>query len=84
MGLSAAVYSSATHVSEIGSAGYATGRQWAWLSPNDMRRAKNMTPIDNGDGNMQPLNMAPLDSPASVPIRALQSAPSRRRGAGSG
>lgn len=45
---------------------YATGRQWGWLSPNDVRRAENMPPIDNGDGYMQPLNMAPLGAPPPV------------------
>ncbi len=39
---------------------YAMGRQWGWLSANDVRRAENMPPIENGDGYMQPLNMAPV------------------------
>ncbi len=46
---------------------YATGRQWGWLSANDVRRSENMPPIENGDGYMQPLNMAPLGMPASRP-----------------
>lgn len=45
---------------------YATGRQWGWLSANDVRRAENMPPIGNGDGYMQPLNMAPLGVPPSI------------------
>ena len=27
---------------------YATGRQWGWLSPNDVRRIENLPPIANG------------------------------------
>ncbi len=36
---------------------YATGRQWGWLSVNDIRRLENMNPIPNGDIYLQPLNM---------------------------
>lgn len=36
---------------------YATGRQWGWLSVNDIRRLENMNPIENGDIYLQPLNM---------------------------
>lgn len=37
---------------------YATGRQWGWLSVNDIRRAENMNPIGpEGDIYLQPLNM---------------------------
>jgi len=35
---------------------YAQGRQWGWLSVNDIRKLENMTPIPNGDIYMQPLN----------------------------
>ena len=37
-------------------ASYAAGRQWGWLSVNDIRKLENMTPIANGDIYMQPLN----------------------------
>jgi HK97 family phage portal protein len=37
---------------------YAVGRQWGWLSPNDVRRLENMDPIKGGDSYMVPLNMA--------------------------
>lgn len=37
---------------------YAQGRQWGWLSVNDIRKLENMTPIANGDIYMQPLNFA--------------------------
>lgn len=36
---------------------YAAGRQWGWLSVNDIRRLENMPPIENGDIYLQPLNM---------------------------
>jgi HK97 family phage portal protein len=49
---------------------YATGRQWGWLSPNDVRRAENQTPIPGGDEYLRPLNMAPLGSSASASIAA--------------
>lgn len=36
---------------------YAQGRQWGWLSVNDIRKLENMSPIPNGDIYLQPLNM---------------------------
>lgn len=36
---------------------YAIGRQWGWLSANDIRRLENMPPVTGGDIYMQPLNM---------------------------
>jgi len=36
---------------------YAIGRQWGWLSINDIRRLENMPPVANGDTYLQPLNM---------------------------
>lgn len=36
---------------------YARGRQWGWLSVNDIRKMENMPPIPNGDIYMQPVNM---------------------------
>ncbi|AND85571.1 phage portal protein [Clostridium tyrobutyricum] len=41
---------------------YAQGRQWGWLSVNDIRRLENMDPIENGDIYLQPLNMSEADS----------------------
>lgn len=38
-------------------AAYALGRQWGWLSVNDIRRLENMNPIPNGDIYLEPLNM---------------------------
>ncbi|MEY8001602.1 phage portal protein [Clostridium sp. Mt-5] len=36
---------------------YAQGRQWGWLSVNDIKRLENMPPIENGNIYLQPLNM---------------------------
>src|SRR5690606_28596831 len=36
---------------------YALGRQWGWLSVNDIRRLENMPPIAGGDRYLTPLNM---------------------------
>jgi HK97 family phage portal protein len=41
---------------------YRTGREWGWLSPNDIRKLENMPPISSGDIYTSPLNMAPLGS----------------------
>lgn len=39
---------------------YRVGREWGWLSPNDIRRSENLPPITNGDVYSSPMNMAPL------------------------
>lgn len=47
---------------------YRIGREWGWLSPNDIRRTENMPPIPDGDLYTSPLNQAPLgtdDRPAT-------------------
>lgn len=36
---------------------YAIGRQWGWLSVNDIRRLENMPPVPGGEIYLQPLNM---------------------------
>lgn len=36
---------------------YAAGRQWGWLSVNDIRKLENMPAIANGDIYLQPSNM---------------------------
>ncbi|MFA7218830.1 MAG: hypothetical protein WC057_09600, partial [Dehalococcoidales bacterium] len=35
---------------------YAIGRQWGWLSVNDIRKLENLPPLANGDIYLQPLN----------------------------
>lgn len=36
---------------------YIRGRQWGWLSANDIRAKENMDPIEGGDTYLTPLNM---------------------------
>jgi HK97 family phage portal protein len=40
---------------------YAVGRQWGWLSADDVREEENLNPLPNGEGEtyMVPANMAP-------------------------
>lgn len=45
---------------------YATGKQWGWLSSNDIRALEDMNPIEGGDEYLQPLNMAPVGSQPST------------------
>lgn len=42
---------------------YALGRQWGWLSVNDIRRLENMPAIPNGDIYLEPLNMGEAGKP---------------------
>jgi HK97 family phage portal protein len=47
--------------------GYAAGRQWGWLSANDVRRHENMNSIGpEGDVYLSPLNMIPADQADQV------------------
>jgi HK97 family phage portal protein len=53
---------------------YAVGRNWGWLSANDIRSLENLNPVDDGDEYLQPLNMvragtppAPAEPPAAPP-----------------
>lgn len=45
---------------------YAIGRNWGWLSPNDVRRLENMNRIEDegADDYLRPLNMVPAGDPA--------------------
>jgi len=36
---------------------YTKGRQWGWISANDVRKMENLAPIEGGDAYLQPLNM---------------------------
>ncbi len=52
---------------------YAIGRQWGWLSTNDIRRRENMNPIPGGDDDyLTPLNMT---SGADGQARVIEWAP---------
>ena len=41
---------------------YTKGRQWGWISANDVRKLENMAPIEGGDAYLQPLNMIDVNS----------------------
>lgn len=46
--------------------GYAWGRQWGWISVNDVRRLENMPPIGPaGDRYLEPMNMSPVGAPGA-------------------
>jgi HK97 family phage portal protein len=49
---------------------YATGRQWGWLSVNDIRRLENMSPISNGDRYLEPANMTEAGSGQAEAVNA--------------
>lgn len=42
---------------------YAMGRQWGWLSVNDIRRRENDPPVPGGDTYDRPANMVPIGTP---------------------
>jgi HK97 family phage portal protein len=42
-------------------AAYAVGRQWGWLSANDIRERENQNPVSGGDMYLVPTNMLPAD-----------------------
>jgi HK97 family phage portal protein len=48
-------------------AAYATGRTNGWYSVNEIRAFENLNPIEGGDGYLQPLNMAPINSAEGDP-----------------
>jgi HK97 family phage portal protein len=45
---------------------YAVGRQWGWLSANDVREQENMNRVEGGDIYLSPLNMIPADRAGEV------------------
>lgn len=52
---------------------YSIGRQWGWLSVDDVRRLENMNPIgEGGDVYITPLNMSPVDQLAEKLAEGLQ------------
>jgi hypothetical protein len=54
---------------------YATGRQWGWLSVNDIRRLENMNEIEDGDVYLEPLNMKEAGAPDPKPEPAPDDSP---------
>lgn len=49
-------------------AAYARGKQWGWLSTNDIREMENMNPIADGDDYWQPVNMVPVGAESVAPV----------------
>ncbi|MFJ4687064.1 phage portal protein [Streptomyces sp. NPDC088789] len=54
-------------------AAYAIGRQWGWLSANDIRARENLNAITGGDEYLVPLNMVPAgrSGAGAAPGRAV-------------
>lgn len=46
---------------------YVRGRQWGWLSANDIRASENMQPIDGGDVYLTPMNMVDVNRDPDTP-----------------
>ena len=40
---------------------FRTGSQWGWYSINEIRRKKNLPPVENGNWHYRPLNMTPIE-----------------------
>jgi HK97 family phage portal protein len=45
---------------------YSIGRQWGWLSANDVRELENLNPIPGGDTYLVPLNMVPAGGARAI------------------
>ena len=48
-------------------AAYAVGRQWGWLSANDVREMEDKNPIEGGDVYLLPVNMQDAKNPLPAP-----------------
>ena len=59
-------------------AAYAQGKQWGWLSTNDIRDKENLNPVDGGDLYMVPLNMIPAQDAGKVPATPPNPPPNRQ------
>ena len=42
---------------------YTKGRNWGWLSVNEIRELEDLNPIENGDVYLEPLNMVEAGKP---------------------
>src|SRR3990167_488803 len=54
---------------------FAQGRQWGWLSVNDIRKLENMNPIRGGDVYLQPMNMVPAGTNPTNQNEQVQTEP---------
>lgn len=58
---------------------YAVGKQWGWLSTNDIRRKEGEPTVDGGDTYLQPLNMVPAGQlPVAPANRSVKGRPAHR------
>ena len=46
---------------------YTAGRQWGWLSVNDIRELESMELVENGDEYLVPMNMTEAGAPPPEP-----------------
>lgn len=55
---------------------YAVGRQWGWLSADDIRELEDMNPLPSGQGDvyLTPLNMTSAETPPAPPAAPTGSA----------
>ncbi|OJF17284.1 MAG: phage portal protein, partial [Bacillaceae bacterium G1] len=56
---------------------YAIGRQWGWLSANDIREMENKNPIPGGDVYWAPVNMIPAEMMAAQNVEPEDAPPER-------
>jgi HK97 family phage portal protein len=54
---------------------YAVGRQWGWLSANEIRALENLNPIADGDKYLSPINMVPADRVDEVIDKQVEPTP---------
>lgn len=50
-------------------AAFAIGRQWGWLSSNDIRETEGLNQIPGGDTYLSPLNMTPVGAAKPEPAK---------------
>jgi HK97 family phage portal protein len=57
---------------------YAVGRQWGWLSADDVRELENMNPLPRGQGRIYllPQNMVPADRIGEIIDKQVEPTPS--------
>ena len=66
-------------------AAHAIGRQWGFLSINDIREKEDMDPVEGGDAYLDPLNMKPAGAPTPAPgARSLPEPAARLEHTGGG
>ena len=51
---------------------YTKGRQWGWISANDVRKFENLAPIEGGDAYLQPMNMGEVGRPQNDESDAVE------------